>query len=192
MVQVHVLARVWGFESLLRHQNFLQLSENTDKTESLLKHRRGTMPRVQNLFAATALALIALGIFASIPSRSGVPSGFDVLIGGKSGFGLSLEVPLFAMAALFGVFAFLYSIRYIPFSPTMAKWHFWCSLVGVALCITGGAIFRFGAHALLALGSLGVNLMAYTLIAGLLTFLSVQLWFVFDLTRAFLSLRNSS
>jgi hypothetical protein len=149
------------------------------------------MPRVQNLFAATALALIALGIFASIPSRSGVPSGFDVLIGGKNGFGLSLEVPLFGMAALFGVFAFLYSIRYIPFSPTMAKWHFWCSLVGVALCITGGAIFRFGARALLAWGSLGVSSIAFSVVAGLLMFLAVQFWFAFDLTRAVLSLRKS-
>ena len=143
------------------------------------------MPRVQTLFAATTLALIALGLFAS------VSSGFDFLIGEKRGFGFSLEVPIFGMAALFCGFAFVYSIRYIPFSLTMAKWHFWGSIVGVTLCIIAVATFKFGARALLVLGSLGVKLVVFSVITGLLTFLSVQVWFAFDLTRAVLSLRKS-
>jgi hypothetical protein len=31
VVQVHVLARVWGFESLLRHQSFYASSVESDK-----------------------------------------------------------------------------------------------------------------------------------------------------------------
>jgi hypothetical protein len=142
--------------------------------------------RVQNLFAMTSLALLTGGIFASM-----VSSGFAVIVGQRQAFGLRLQVPLFGIATLFSLFAFLYSIGYIPFSPTMAKWHFWLSLVGVALCITGGAIFRFGAENAKEPWTWGVNSIAFSVIAGLLTFLSVQVWFAFDLARAVLRLSKS-
>jgi len=101
-------------------------------------------------------------------------------------------VPFYGVAALFGVFAFLYSIGYIiPLSPTLAKWHFWLSFVGVALCIAGGAIFWFGAEKAKEPWTVGVNLIAFSVIAGLLTFLPVQLWFAFDLARAVLRLSKS-
>jgi hypothetical protein len=146
------------------------------------------MPKVQNLFAATALVLIVLGLLASMAA----PSSFDVLIGEKRGFGLSLQLPLFGMATLFGLFAFLYSIGYtLPFSPIMAKWHFWCSLLGVALLITGGAILRFAITNPNGPRPFGLNSIVFSVIAGLLTFLSVQVWFACDLARAVLSLRKS-
>lgn len=144
------------------------------------------MPRVENLFAATALAYLAVGLF------TGTYSGFIVLVGQIQVPGLRFQVIFYGVAALFGVFAFRYSIGYIlPLSPTMAKWHFWLSFVGVALCIGGGAIFRFGAENAKEPWTLGVNSIALTVVGGLLMFLSVQVWFAFDLARAVFSLRKS-
>jgi hypothetical protein len=142
--------------------------------------------RIQNLFAMTSLALLAGGIFASMMS-----SGFTLILGQRRGFGLGYQVPLFGIAALFSVFAFLYSIGYIPFSPTMAKWHFWLSLVGVALCIAGAVIFRFAAENAKEPWTVGVNSIVVSVFAGLFAFLPVQLWFAFDLARAVLRLSKS-
>jgi len=91
----------------------------------------GLDPRLghENLYEATALAYFALGLF------TGTYSGFTVLVGRTQVPGLRLQVPIYGVAALFGVFAFLNSIGYIiPLSPTMAKWHFWLSFVGVTRC----------------------------------------------------------
>lgn len=144
------------------------------------------MPRGENLFAATALAYLALGLY------TGSYSAFTVLVAQRQVPGLRLQVPFYCFAAFFGVFAFLYSVGYIiPFSPLMAKWHFWLSFVGVTLCITGEAIFRFGAENAEEPWTWGVNLIAFSVITGLLAFVPVQLWFAFDLARAVLSLRKS-
>jgi protein-S-isoprenylcysteine O-methyltransferase Ste14 len=101
-------------------------------------------------------------------------------------------VPFDLIAALFGVFAFLYSIGYIiPLSPTMSLWHFWLSFVGATLVIMGGAIFWFGARNAKEPWTVGVNSIVFSIAAGLLAFLSVQLWFAFDLARAVLRLSKS-
>jgi hypothetical protein len=144
------------------------------------------MPRVENLFAATASGYLAVGLF------TGTYSGFEVLVGQTQIPGLRFQVTFYGVAALFGVFAFLYSIGYIlPLSPTMAKWHFWLSFVGVALCVAGGAIFRLGAENAKEPWTLGVNSIALSVIGGLFMFLSVQVWFAFDLARAAFNLRKS-
>jgi hypothetical protein len=144
------------------------------------------MLRIQNLFALTSLVLLAGGIALSMTS-----SGLTVIAGHRHGFALGFQVPLFGVAAIFGMFAFLYSIGYIPFNPTMPKWHFWLSLVGVALCIIGALIFRFGAENAKEPWTLGVNSIVFSVVVGLLAFFSVQLWFAVDLTRAVLSMRRS-
>lgn len=144
------------------------------------------MSRIPNLFAATALAYLAVGLF------TGRYSGFIVLVRQIQVPDLRFQVIFYGIAGLFGVFAFLYSIGYIiPLSPTMSKWHFWLSFFGVALCIAGGAIFRFGVENAKEPWTLGMNLIAFSLITGLLMFLPVQLWFAFDLARAVLKLRSS-
>jgi hypothetical protein len=144
------------------------------------------MPRVENLFAATALAYLALGLY------TGSYSAFTVLVAQRQVPGLRLQVPFYCFAALFGMFAFLYSIGYIiPFSPLMAKWHFWLSFVGAGLCIAGGAVFWFGAENAKDPWTWGVNTIVFSVAGGLLMFLSVQLWFAFDLARAVLNLRKS-
>jgi hypothetical protein len=78
------------------------------------------MLRIQNLFAVASLLFLSLGLLASRIAST----GFTFQIGQRRGFGLSLEVPFYCIAALFGAFAFLYSIGYIPFNPMMARWHF--------------------------------------------------------------------
>jgi hypothetical protein len=144
------------------------------------------VPRVENLFALTALAYLAAGLYV------GTYSGFVVLVGQTQVPGLRFQVLFYGVAALFGVFAFLNSIGYIiQLSPTATKWHFWLSFVGVALCFIGGAIFRFGAENAKEPWTLGVNAIVFSVGAGLLAFLPVQLWFAFDLVRAVLRLKTS-
>jgi hypothetical protein len=65
------------------------------------------------------------------------------------------------------------------------------SFVGVTLCFIGGAIFRFGAEDAKEPWTLGVNAIVFSVGAGLLAFLPVQLWFAFDLVRAVLRLKTS-
>jgi energy-converting hydrogenase Eha subunit E len=144
------------------------------------------VPRVENLFALAALAYLAIGLY------TGTYAGFEVLVGKTQVPGLRFQVLFYGVAALFGVFAFLNSIGYIiQLSPTVMIWHFWLSFVGVTLCFIGGAIFRFGAENAKEPWTLGVNAIAFSVGAGLLAFLSVQLWLALDLVRAVLRLKTS-
>jgi hypothetical protein len=99
-------------------------------------------------------------------------------------------MPFYCIAALFCVFAFLYSIGYIPFNSTMARWHFWLSLVSVVICIAGAAIFswyvEYAERTKIVDTKIGTGgmLLAASFAAGLLTFVSMQLWFTADLARA--------
>jgi magnesium-transporting ATPase (P-type) len=134
------------------------------------------MSRVRNCFIAFAVSLLACGPFVSTP-------GLDILIGQWQG-GLHLQILLYGVAALCVAFSVLYSIKRIPFDPTMAKWHFWYSLCGVVLCIVASVIFWSETKRAGQPAAVEANLFALAVVAGLLMFLSVQLWFVFDLTRA--------
>ena len=147
------------------------------------------MLRTQNLFAFAAIGLLALGPLASkLWSETGFTVGTH-----DRGYVFSNEMPLYCLAALFAGFAFLYSIGYIPFSPTMMRWHFWLSLVGVFLCVAGWTTFSWYVAneeriANTRVGAGGM-LVAAAFLAGLLTFVSMQLWFAIDLARALFKIR---
>jgi hypothetical protein len=144
------------------------------------------MLRIQNLCALTTIGLLALGLVASQFKSA---TGFTIQIGAQNrGYGFSIEMPLYCIGALFAVLAFLYSIGYIPFSSAMTRWHFWLSLVSAIVCLTGAAIFYWYASRMpdttdTKLG-LGGTLLAASYAAGLVTFVSMQLWFTVDLARA--------
>src|ERR1700744_4816488 len=83
--------------------------------------------------------------------------------------------------------AFLYSIGYIPFTSAMTRWHFWLSFVSVLVCFSGAAIFYRYVSSITdttdtRLGPGGM-LLAASFAAGLVTFVSMQLWFTVDLAR---------
>lgn len=146
------------------------------------------MLRTQNLFAFAATGLLAFGLLAS---RFASASGITITLGAHNrGYAFSVEMPLYCLAALFATFAFLYSIGYIPFNSTMAKWHFWLSLVSVVLCVAGWMIFswyvEYAERTKIVDTKIGTGgmLLAASFAAGLLTFVSMQLWFTADLARA--------
>jgi hypothetical protein len=113
------------------------------------------------------------------------------------GYAFSVEMPFYCIAALFGIFAFLYSIGYIPLSATMARWHFWLSVVSVVVCIAGAATFswyvEYAERARIVDTNIGTGgtLVAVSFAAGLLTFVSMQLWFAVDLARALVKMRTA-
>jgi hypothetical protein len=147
------------------------------------------MLRTQNLFAFAAMGLLAFGLLASqFGSLPHLTFGTQ-----NHGYAFSSEMPFYCIAALFAAFAFLYSIGYIPFSATMARWHFWLSLLSVLICFAGAVIFhryasRITGTADTQLGPGGM-LLAASFAAGLLTFVSMQLWFTVDLARALFKMR---
>jgi hypothetical protein len=150
-------------------------------------HGETPMPRTQTLFAGSALLVLLLGLLASR-----LTSGFSLQVGHqRAGIGLGFDPLFYCVAAFLAVVAALYTIEYIPFSPIMMRWHFWMSLAGLALCVTGAAIFWFGVVNAVAPWRWGLNLIAFSFIAGVMSFVSVQLWFVFDLTRAILNMHKS-
>lgn len=146
------------------------------------------MLRTQNLFALTAIGLLALGL---VLSQFGSQTGVSISTRTHT-YAFANEMPLYCIAALFAAFAFLYSIGYIPFHPTMARWHFWLSLISVFLCLAGAAIFAWYAQKAPEpeLG-VGGTLVAASFALGVLTFLSMQLWFAIDLARALLTMRKA-
>ncbi len=145
------------------------------------------MLRTPNLFACAAIGLLAFGLLGS---RLWSQTGFGIQAGGR-GYGFSNQMPLYCIAALFAGFAFLYSIGYIPFSATMAQWHFWLSLVSVVVCVAGWGIFSWYAGKATPATQLGAGgmLIAAAVAMSLLTFVSMQLWFAVDLARALFKMR---
>jgi hypothetical protein len=146
------------------------------------------MLRTPNLFACAAIGLLAFGLVAS---KLWPQTGFAIYTGAHSPvYGFSNEMPLYCIAALFAGFAFLYSIGYIPFSATMMKWHFWLSLLSLVVCVTDWGIFSWYVDRMTNTNQgAGGMLIAAALVASLLTFVSMQLWFAIDLARALFKLR---
>lgn len=144
------------------------------------------MLKAQNLFAVAAIGLLALGLLAS---KFAQQTGLTITTRSRT-FMCSNDMPLYCIAALFAGFAFLYSIGYIPFSPTMVRWHVWLSLVSVVACIAGCAIFSWYADSVTdtKVGPGGM-LLAASFVAAVLTFVSMQLWFAIDLARALFKMR---
>ena len=52
-------------------------------------------------------------------------------------------MPLYAVSALFSLFASVYSIVYIPFDTRVVQWHFWLSLGSVIWCLIGQIALYF-------------------------------------------------
>lgn len=135
---------------------------------------------VQSLFALSSVAFLAFGfVLSKVPG-----AGITLAISGHRGYGFGSQTPLYLIGALFGLFAFLYSIAYIPYSSTMARWHCALSIIGVLLVIIGWSLFvsEFA----------NINLIGTSIIVGLLAFLSVQIWFAIDMTRALVRLLKIS
>ncbi|QNI34557.1 hypothetical protein H7849_12055 [Alloacidobacterium dinghuense] len=136
------------------------------------------MFRVQNLFALSSVAFLAFGfVLSKVPGAAGI----TLAISGHRGYGIASQTPLYLIGTLFGLFAFFYSIGYLSFNQTMAHWHFALSVLGVLLIIIGWALFP----------NANINLIVASIAVGLLFFLSAQLWFAFDITRAVVHLLGS-
>lgn len=145
------------------------------------------MPKIQDLFASSGMLLLAAGMVAS---RLKPLAGLTVQTGSQSrGFALGFETPLYFVATLFGLFAFLYSIGYIPFSPAMPRWHFSLSALSVLTCTLCAVLFRLYLPRL-ADGKIGLagQSVAISFVGCTLIFVCVQTWFAVDLVRAVLKM----
>jgi hypothetical protein len=146
------------------------------------------MLRTPNLFACAAIGLLTFGLVAS---KLWPQTGFAIQAGARA-YGFDNQMPLYCIAALFAGFAFLYSIGYIPFSATMMQWHFWLSLVSVVVCVAGWGIFSWYVDRMTNTNEgAGGMLIAAALVASLLTFVSMQLWFAIDLARALFKMHTA-
>ncbi len=144
------------------------------------------MLRVDNLFVIAALALLVLGLALG-------PAGLSqsmAITNPRASYAFFLQTSCNAVAALFCLFAFLYSVGYIPFGSTMARWHFWLSLAGVVLCAAGWTRFSVLARGETS-GGLPVTLVGISLFASVLIFFFAQAWFAVGLTRALLKMRQT-
>jgi hypothetical protein len=144
------------------------------------------MPRTITLFAVSSLVLLVLGLTLT---RYGTNVAMSLTLpGSQVTRGISLQTPCYGLASLFGFFACLYAIGYIPFSSTLAPWHFWLSSAGVVLYAVGFVALGRGGMAAARAGaesSQGVLWLAFLgLAGGPLSFLLGQALFVFDLVRA--------
>ena len=144
------------------------------------------MTRVENLFVITSIVLLIGGI--STPYLP-MNTGWSIIVG-KTSFGLAWETPLYAVAGLFGLFACLYSIHYLPFNARFMQWHFWLSLGCVIWCIIGWVVFYMVAFKKpeAQLGVAGQAL-ALSFMATIPTFLATQMAFAFAFVRALIKMR---
>jgi hypothetical protein len=137
--------------------------------------------QVKNLCVIASILLLVGGITLPYITAN---TGPDV-IWGTTSFGFSWQTPLYGIAALFSIFACLYSIPYIPFHKTVAQWHFWLSLGCVIWCAIGAVVF-YQALKTVRDGTLGAagSALALTFFASIPIFLVTQLLFAFEIVRA--------
>lgn len=99
------------------------------------------MLKADTLFSVAGIAALGLGLIA----RYGIlGEGFTIYSSFPSrhvSYAFPMETPCYGIAALFCLFAFVYSIGYIPFSRTIVEWHTWLSIGGVLLVAAGFAGF---------------------------------------------------
>ena len=144
------------------------------------------MSRVENLCVITSIILLAAGISTPYLTPN---TGWDVIVG-KTSFGLSWRMPLYGVAALFSLFACLYSVPYIPFDTHVVRWHFWLSLGCVIWCIIGQVVLYMTLRdeTLQHLGVAGTAL-ALSFLATIPIFLATQVLFAVALVRALIKMR---
>jgi len=150
------------------------------------------MLRMNNLFAFAALALLLVGLAigpGGVITRHDATAESMAIHWGRVTYATSMQVPCNGVAALFCIFAFVYSIGYIPLSSTTAHWHFWLSLAAVPLFAAGWTGFSILAKGTMYEG-LPVTLVAVSLLGSILVFLFAQAWFAVGLTRALLKMRQ--
>ena len=145
------------------------------------------MWRTKWVFPVTAVVLVTVGFVArlspavtiwSAPSNNGC------------GYNLRPEAPIFGIAALCCILAALYSLGHIPFSETLARWHPWLSVVGLAMLGLGigGLVLLLGRRAS-GLGVTGALAIA-SLVGGIAVFTVAQTWFLVELFRAVAKMRH--
>lgn len=153
------------------------------------------MPRTPTLFAIVAAALLIIGLL--MPSLS--PRDLTSVTtwrpppGQSYAVAYSPRVPCYALAALFAVFAFLYSLWTIPFSRALVHWHFWLTFCSVLLAAAGVLAFFIAAERDSSSGPFGPFGITLTLLfaASIPIFLAAQLWFVIDFIRALIKVRQA-
>ena len=140
------------------------------------------------IYAVLTGLFLVLGIFASrLASNSSIAIAWP---GSNTTYGFPLQTFCNAFALLFCLFAFIYSLGYIPFDLTTTRWHLGLNLAGVALLIAG----QTGLGVLASRGTqlregTPVTLISLSLIVGLGLFLIAQLWFAVGLARALMRMR---
>jgi hypothetical protein len=147
------------------------------------------MQRTPTLFAIVGAALLIIGLL--MPSIA--PSQAITVTSPRSTVGYSPRVPCYGLAALFAVFAFLYSVWTIPFSRTLIRWHFWLTFSSVLLAAAGFLVLHIVAEKNLAsgrpFGPIGSAVTPF-FAASIPIFLGAQLWFVIDLIRGLIKIRQ--
>jgi hypothetical protein len=106
--------------------------------------------------------------------------------------GYSPRVPCYGLAALFALFAFLYPIGYIPFTRTLMRWHFWLSLGSVAWLTVGFVVLGIAGERQASSQPFGViaTLLTFSFLAAIPVFVAAQVWFLVDLVRALIIMRQ--
>lgn len=142
------------------------------------------MARMENLCVFASIILLVAGIATPYLTPN---TGWDIIVG-KTSFGLSWQMPLYAVAALFSLIACLYSIRYIPFQTSLVQWHFWLSAGCVVWFVIGQIVLYTTLRGNVPQLGVAGQVLATSFLASILIFLMTQLLFAFALVRALLKM----
>lgn len=144
------------------------------------------MWRTDWVFPVAAMILLAVGFVSRLSPSVTIWSAQST---NSYGYNLRPEVPIFGIAALCCIVAALYFLG-IPFSETLARWHPWLSVVGLAMLGLGmGALLLLLAMRVSDLGVTGALAIA-SLVGGIVVFLAAQIWFLVELVRALSKMRG--
>ena len=144
------------------------------------------MWRTDWVFPVAAMILLAVGFVSRLSPSVTIWSAQST---NSYGYNLRPEVPIFGIAALCCIVAALYFLG-IPFSETLARWHPWLSVVGLAMLGLGigGLVLLLGRRAS-GLGVTGALAIA-SLVGGIAVFTVAQTWFLVELFRAVAKMRH--
>ena len=108
---------------------------------TLFRVERLQMERPSELFAISALILVATGL----PARFVFAPGLGVSVDwNRTGYVLPPSIVCYAMAAVLCFFAVIYSLWMVPFNRTATLVHFWTTTVGTAAFLV--AFNRLGSN----------------------------------------------
>jgi hypothetical protein len=145
------------------------------------------MWRTEWVFPVTAVVLLAVGLAARL---SPAVTMWTAQSNNAYGHNLRPEAPIFGIAALCCIVAALYSLGHIPFSETLATWHPWLSVAGLAMLGLGiGGLLLLLAGRASGLGVTGAFAIA-SLVGGIVMFIVAQTWFLVELFRAIAKMRH--